>query len=106
MGVTDQRKGGGMVNGLEGRGLRLQWLEIDAIRARHPEIRLLRAMEIDILADGSLDLEDEMLAGLDLVVVSIHSRFELPLAQQTERVLRALAHPEVNIPPHPTGPKI
>ena len=106
MAITDHSKALAMVNGLDARRLALQWLEIDAIRARHPEIRLLRAMEIDILADGSLDLEDEMLAGLDLVVVSIHSRFELPLAQQTERVLRALAHPEVNILAHPTGRKI
>ena len=60
-------------------------------------------MEVDILADGSLDLEDEMLAGLDLVVVSIHSRFDLPAAQQTARVLRALEHPEVDILAHPTG---
>src|SRR5260370_972541 len=63
-------------------------------------------MEVDILADGALDLEDELLAGLDLVVVSIHSRFDLPAEQQTERVLRALEHPEVNILAHPTGRKI
>ena len=103
MAITDHSKSLAMVNGLDARRLALQWLEIDAIRARHPEIQLLRAMEIDILADGSLDLEDEMLAGLDLVVVSIHSRFDLPLERQTERVLRALSHPEVNILAHPTG---
>jgi len=103
MAITDHSKALAMVNGLDARRLKLQWLEIDAIRARHPEIQLLRAMEIDILADGSLDLEDEMLAGLDLVVVSIHSRFELPAEQQTARVLRALEHPEVNILAHPTG---
>jgi len=103
MAITDHSKALAMVNGLDARRLRLQWLEIDAVRARHPEIHLLRAMEIDILADGSLDLEDEMLAGLDLVVVSIHSRFDLPEAQQTARVLRALAHPEVDVLAHPTG---
>ena len=103
MAITDHSKALAMVNGLDARRLRLQWLEIDAVRARHPEIHLLRAMEIDILADGSLDLEDEMLAGLDLVVVSIHSRFDLPAAQQTARVLRALEHPEVDVLAHPTG---
>jgi DNA polymerase (family X) len=103
MAITDHSKALAMVNGLDARRLRLQWLEIDAIRARHPEIHLLRAMEIDILADGSLDLEDEMLAGLDLVVVSIHSRMELPSERQTERVLRALEHPEVNVLAHPTS---
>ncbi|HVR11991.1 MAG TPA: DNA polymerase/3'-5' exonuclease PolX [Thermoanaerobaculia bacterium] len=106
MAITDHSKALAMVNGLDARRLKLQWLEIDAIRARHPEIHLLRAMEIDILADGTLDLEDEMLAGLDLVMVSIHSRFELPAEQQTARVLRALEHPQVNILAHPTGRKI
>ncbi|MBV8199311.1 MAG: DNA polymerase/3'-5' exonuclease PolX [Acidobacteria bacterium] len=106
MAITDHSKALAMVNGLDAGRLKLQWLEIDAIRARHPEIQLLRAMEIDILADGTLDLDDEMLAGLDLVVVSIHSRFELPAAQQTERILRALAHPEVDVLAHPTGRKI
>jgi DNA polymerase (family 10) len=106
MAITDHSKALAMVGGLDARRLALQWLEIDAIRARHPEIQLLRSMEIDILADGTLDLEDEMLAGLDLVVVSIHSRFELPRQQQTARVLRALEHPEVNILAHPTGRKI
>ncbi|HEY0782163.1 MAG TPA: DNA polymerase III, partial [Thermoanaerobaculia bacterium] len=76
---------------------------IDEIRARHPEIRLLRSQEVDILADGTLDQDDEMLAGLDLVVVSIHSRFELPAAEQTARVLRALEHPRTQIFAHPTG---
>ncbi|HLX09362.1 MAG TPA: helix-hairpin-helix domain-containing protein [Thermoanaerobaculia bacterium] len=103
MAITDHSQALAMVNGLDARRLKLQWLEIDAIRARHPEIRLLRAMEIDILADGSLDLDDRMLAGLDLVVVSIHSRFELPADQQTARLLRALEHPEVDILAHPTG---
>jgi DNA polymerase (family 10) len=103
MAITDHSKALAMVNGLDARRLRMQWREIDAIRARHPEIQVLRALEIDILADGSLDLEEEMLAGLDLVVVSIHSRFELPLEQQTARVLRALDHPQVDVLAHPTG---
>jgi len=92
-----------MIQGLDAARLQEQWLEIDAIRARHPEIVLLKGMEIDILADGSLDLEDEMLDRLDLVVVSVHSRFERPEAQQTARALRALRHPRVNVFAHPTG---
>jgi DNA polymerase (family 10) len=103
MALTDHSRNLPMVNGLDARRLAAQWAEIEEVRARHPEIRLLRGMEIDILADGSLDLEDEMLAGLDLVVVSVHSRFELPHDQQTERILRALEHPAVNILGHPTG---
>ena len=101
--ISDHSKALAMTNGLDAYRLRLQWKEIDGIRARHPEIRILRSMEVDILADGALDLEDEMLAGLDVVLVSLHSRFDLPEAQQTERVLRALEHPEVSIFCHPTA---
>jgi len=104
--ISDHSKALAMTGGLDAYRLRLQWKEIDGIRSRHPEIRILRAMEVDILGDGSLDLEDEMLAGLDLVLVSIHSRFDLPSAQQTERVLKALEHPEVNIFCHPTARQI
>jgi DNA polymerase (family 10) len=71
-----------------------------------PEIRILRSAEVDIHADGSLDLDDETLATLDVVLVSIHSRFELEPAAQTERILRALENPRVQILAHPTGRKI
>jgi DNA polymerase (family 10) len=101
--ISDHSKSLAMTGGLDAYRLRQQWLEIDEVRARHPEIRVLKAMEVDILGDGSLDLEDEMLAGLDLVLVSLHSRLDLPHDQQTERVLRALEHPEVNIFCHPTA---
>ncbi len=101
--ISDHSKSLAMTGGLDAYRLREQWKEIDEVRARHPEIQVLRAMEVDILGDGSLDLEDEMLAGLDLVLVSLHSRLDLPAAQQTERVLRALEHPEVNIFCHPTA---
>jgi DNA polymerase (family 10) len=101
--ISDHSKALAMTNGLDAYRLRLQWKEIDAIQKRHPEIRILKAMEIDILADGTLDLEDEMLAGLDVVLVSLHSRLDLPEEEQTARVLRALEHPEVNVFCHPTA---
>jgi DNA polymerase (family 10) len=101
--ITDHSKALAMIEGLDAAKLKKQWVEIDEIAARHPEIRILRSMEVDILRDGTLDLEDEMLAQLDLVVVSIHSYFGLPQAEQTERVLQAIRHPEVNILAHPTG---
>ncbi|HEX3528856.1 MAG TPA: DNA polymerase/3'-5' exonuclease PolX [Thermoanaerobaculia bacterium] len=101
--ISDHSKALAMTNGLDAYRLRLQWKEIEGIERRHPGIRILKAMEIDILADGSLDLEDEMLAGLDLVLVSLHSRLDLPEAEQTARVLRALEHPEVNVFCHPTA---
>jgi DNA polymerase (family 10) len=103
MAITDHSKALAMVRGLDAHRLALQWGEIAAVQARHPEIRILKSMEIDILADGTLDLEEEMLAGLDLVVVSIHSRFELPRDEQTARILKAVRHPRVGILAHPTG---
>lgn len=101
--ISDHSQVLAMTNGLDAYRLREQWKEIAEVQARHPEIRILKAMEVDILGDGSLDLEDEMLAGLDVVLVSLHSRFDLPSDEQTERVLKALSHPEVNIFCHPTA---
>ncbi|MFQ5747508.1 MAG: DNA polymerase/3'-5' exonuclease PolX [Gemmatimonadota bacterium] len=101
--LTDHSQALAMTGGLDAAKLREQWVEIEEVAARHPEIRLLRSLEVDILADGSLDLEDEMLEGLDVVVASVHSRFDLPAAEQTARIVRALAHPAVDILAHPTG---
>lgn len=101
--ITDHSKALAMAGGLDAKKLRRQWLEVDEVAARHPEIRLLRSMEVDILGEGELDLEDELLAELDLVLVAVHSRFNLPEAEQTKRVIAALQHPAVNILVHPTG---
>ncbi len=101
--MTDHSKALAMTGGLDAKRLRQQWKEIAEIQERHPEIRILRGQEVDILADGSLDLEDEMLEELDLVVISVHSRFDLPVAEQTKRVITAIQHPQVDILAHPTG---
>lgn len=101
--LTDHSKALGMTNGLDAERLREQWKEIEEVTARHPEIRLLRSLEVDILADGTLDLEDEMLEQLDVVVISVHSRFELPVGEQTVRILKAIEHPSADILAHPTG---
>lgn len=66
-------------------------------------IRILAGIEVDILADGSLDLSDEVLAQMDLVIASVHSHFNQDRAQMTDRLLRALANPHVCILGHPTG---
>ena len=101
--LTDHSQSLAMTGGLDEERLREQWKEIDEVAARHPEIRLLKSQEVDILADGSLDTDDDALAGLDLVLVSVHSRFELPEEEQTERILAAVSHPLVHILAHPTG---
>ncbi len=104
--MTDHSKALAMTGGLDAAKLREQWVEIEEIRARHDEIQLLRGMEVDILTEGELDLGDEMLEQLDIVLISVHSRFDLPAAQQTERIIRAIQHPSVNILAHPTGRQI
>jgi DNA polymerase (family 10) len=106
MAISDHSKALPMTGGLDAGKLALQLAQIETVRARHPEIRLLRSMEIDILADGSLDLEDEMIERLDLVLVAIHSRFQLPRRQQTKRLIRALEHPAVQVVGHPFGRRI
>ncbi|NIM63911.1 MAG: hypothetical protein GTN89_12920, partial [Acidobacteria bacterium] len=64
--ITDHSKALAMTGGLDARKLRAQWEEIDEIVSRRTEIRVLRGMEVDILIDGQLDLEDALLAELDL----------------------------------------
>ncbi|MXW66282.1 MAG: DNA polymerase/3'-5' exonuclease PolX [Gemmatimonadales bacterium] len=103
MAITDHSKALAMVEGLDAAKLRRQWDEIAEVQAAHPEIRILRGLEVDILRDGSLDLEDEMLERLDVVIISVHSFLGLDRARQTARVLKALAHPRAMIFGHPTG---
>ena len=66
-------------------------------------IRIFTGIEVDILADGALDLSDEVLAQMDVVIASVHTLFNQPLEEMTERVLRALENPHVKILGHPTG---
>lgn len=101
--VTEHSKRLTVAHGLDGRRLRRQILEIDRLNDTSGTCRLLKGIECDILEDGSLDLEDDILAELDVVVCSIHSKFDLPDDKQTERVLRAMDNPRMNILAHPTG---
>lgn len=101
--MTDHSKALAMTGGLDRKKLRQQWKEIDALMKGRDDIRLLKGMEVDILADGSLDLEDDMLDRLDVVLVSIHSKLDLAPAKQTKRIVKALEHPAVAILGHPTG---
>ncbi|HZD04183.1 MAG TPA: helix-hairpin-helix domain-containing protein, partial [Longimicrobiales bacterium] len=101
--VTDHGPSLAMVQGLTPERVRLQWEEIEEVRARVPEIRVFRSVEVDILKDGSLDLPDDVLEGMDVVVASVHSFMDLERDDMTERVLRAVRHPAVDILAHPTG---
>ncbi len=101
--ITDHSKALPMTGGLDAEKLERQWAELDDLTRQHGGITLLRGMEVDILRDGSLDLDEAWLERLDIVIVSVHSHFDLPRAEQTERVVRAIRHPQVNVLGHPTG---
>jgi len=103
MAITEHSKALPMANGFDAARVRKSVTEIEAARARHPGIPILHGLEVDILADGELDLDDETLALLDWVVVSIHSHFTQAPAVATERALRAVRHPLVHAFGHPSG---
>lgn len=101
--VTDHSQAVRVAGGLDKAGFRKQYTEIDRLQAKLRGITFLKSGEVDILDEGRLDLDDETLAEMDVVVVSVHSRFNLPRAEMTRRIVRAIQHPRVNILAHPTG---
>lgn len=108
MALTDHSQALRMTGGLDAAKLARQWAELDEIEAEERERGadmpvLLRGLEVDILRDGTLDLDDSWLERLDLVIVSVHGHLDLPQAEQTARVIRALQHPRVHLLAHPTG---
>jgi DNA polymerase (family 10) len=90
-----------IAGGLAPRRLLAQIDEIDRLNQRYSDITLLKGIEVEILADGRLDLSDDVLGRLDLVIGSIHSYFGLPLDKQTDRILRAMDHKFFSILAHP-----
>jgi DNA polymerase (family X) len=109
--ITDHSKNLAMTNGLDdARALAHVKLicEVDAQLQEELEgrIRILPGIEVDILADGALDLDDSTLAQMDIVVASVHSHFNQPAEEMTARVLRAVENPHVRILGHPTGRKV
>ncbi len=101
--VTDHSKALAMTNGLNAVRLREQAKEIEAARAQFPDLLILRGIECDILRDGSMDLDDEILDELDWVIGSVHSAFNLPIGEQTARMIAAIQNPRVDMIAHPTG---
>jgi DNA polymerase (family 10) len=101
--ITDHSQHVTIANGLDARRLAKQIKAIDKLNAQINGIRILKGIELDILADGSLDLPDAILADLDFTVCAIHYKFDLKEAEQTERVVRAMDNPHFNIFAHPTG---
>jgi DNA polymerase (family 10) len=102
--ITDHTKRLAMAHGLDEVRIVEQMAEIDKVQKKiGSRIKILKGTECDILKDGSLDLPDKILSKLDVVGVSLHSFFNLPEAEQTERALRAIRNPHADIFFHPTG---
>jgi DNA polymerase (family 10) len=104
--VTDHSKSLAMANGLDERRALAHAARIRAVDAEGVGIRVLAGLECDIRLDGSLDLADDCLAALDLVVASVHSGFSQDRQQMTDRLLRALDNPYVDVLGHPTGRRL
>jgi DNA polymerase (family 10) len=104
--LTDHGPGLPIVRGLDGSALAAQAAEIARVQAAHPQVRVLRSLEVDVLGDGTLALADEHLATLDLVVIAVHGQLRLGREEQTRRYLRALAHPRAHILAHPTARRL
>ena len=101
--LTDHSKAVTVANGLDEKRTLEQIKKIRAAEKRVGGIHLLASSEVDILKDGSLDLDNEVLAQLDLVVVSVHSYMNLDRAAMTDRILAAVENPYTQILAHPTG---
>jgi DNA polymerase (family X) len=101
--ITEHSKSLAMAGGFNEARVRKSVDEIAALRKRVPGIEVLHGLEVDILADGALDLDDDALELLDWVIISLHSRLDQPGPDVTQRVLRALENPNVCAMAHPTG---
>jgi DNA polymerase (family 10) len=102
-GVGDHSQSLTIARGLPPAAVHKQWAEIDRLNKKLHGIHIFKGTEVDILDDGTLDYPDELLAGFDYVVASVHTRFGLSEAEMTARVCKALAHPAVTMLGHATG---
>jgi DNA polymerase (family 10) len=102
-GITEHSKAASYAGGLDSTQLERQARAIARARREVPGFAILHGVEVDVLPDGSLDLDDATLASLDFVIASVHARLDMPEREMTSRLLRAVSHPLVTILGHPTG---
>jgi len=101
--ITDHSKNLAFANGLDDKRALEHIKRIRAAKEKIDGIRIFAGIEVDILADGSLDLSDSVLAEMDIVIASVHSHFNQDRAQMTSRFLKAIKNPTVSLIGHPTG---
>ena len=103
VGITDHSQAAAYAGGLTGDDLLRQADEVDEVNGRLEGIRVLKGVEADILADGRVDFDEQVLGRLDFVIASIHSRFNMSPPEMTARMLAAMDNPFLTIIGHPTG---
>ena len=101
--ISDHSKTAVYADGLPVARVKEQWAEIDALNEELAPFRIYKSIESDILADGSLDYDDDILEGFDLVIASVHSGLNMDEEKATERLLTAIRNPFTTILGHPTG---
>lgn len=101
--ITNHSRRVTMAHGYQPEDLAREMAEIDRLNARLQGLVVLKAIELDILDDGTLDLPDAILKDLDLTVCAVHYNFKLSREKQTERIIRAMDNPYCNILAHPSG---
>ena len=106
MAITDHTVTLAMTRGSDAVKLRRQMREINRLNRTLDGIRILKGAEVNINKDGTLDIEDAVLAELDVVGIAVHSYFDLPRDEMTARIVRAMRNPHADILFHPTGRKI
>jgi DNA polymerase (family 10) len=102
-GIADHSKASFQANGLDEKRLLAQISEIRELNAEFEDFRIFTGSEVDILKDGSLDYSDEILAQLDYTVASVHNVFNLPEAEMTKRIIKAIENPYITMIGHLTG---
>jgi len=101
--ITDHTKSLNVAHGLDEKKLAQQIKEIKKINQQFSGFQILTGCEANILEDGSIDIDDEMLSQLDVVVAGIHSKFKMKSKEMTQRLIKAIENPYVKIIAHPTG---
>ncbi len=103
IGITDHSKAAFYANGLKEERIYEQWAEIDALNGQFFNFRILKGIECDILNDGSMDYNEEILRGFDFVIASVHSNLKMNEEKATARLIKAVENQYVTILGHPTG---
>ncbi|MBK7410631.1 MAG: DNA polymerase/3'-5' exonuclease PolX [Saprospirales bacterium] len=103
LGITDHSQSAFYANGLKPDRVRAQWEEIDALNAELAPFRIFKGIESDILNDGRLDYESDILDGFDFIIASIHSNLRMDEEKATQRLITAIEDPHTRILGHPTG---